>query len=763
MTDTQARTDGASTVVDPYIFDVAGMDCGDCARSVERVVGQLPNVGSASVSFASGTLTVNRDGGAANHDDFIRTIGGAVDRAGYTATLRDQQGPTRVPATPWWRHRKLIPAAVAALLWLAAFALEHVTDRTVPAVALYAVAIIAGGYTIARAGVTALRAGRIDMNVLMSISVIGAAILGEWSEGAMVVVLFSIGTTLQAVTFDRTRNAIRSLLDLTPQEARVVRSGIETTVAAASLEVGDVVRVRPGERLPADGEVIDGTSAVNQAAITGESMPVDRGPGDDVFAGTMNGSGTLQVRVTKRAAQSMLASIVHLVEQAQSSKAPSQQLVDRFASVYTPIVVVLAALVGVSGGVISGDWSTWVYRALVLLVIACPCALVISTPVSIVSAIGAATRSGTLVKGGAALEAAGRVKTVAFDKTGTLTLGRPSVMAIVPYGDSVESEILGMAAATEHDSEHPLARAIVARALHDRVDLPKATSFEALPGRGARAMIGDTEIVIGNDRLMSEVGVDDASIHWIREHGDRFAASGQSVLSIASVSGGVPALLGAIAVADRVRPGVRASLDALRHEGVERIVMLTGDRREVAEHIAAEAGVDEVRAELLPDEKATVIAELRERYGALAMVGDGINDAPALAVADVGIAMGVSGTDVALESAELALMRDDLSAMARLFRLSHRTVAIIRQNVTLSMVTKLLALLLGVLGFVNLWIAVLADVGASIVVTLNGLRLARIEPAETSVTQDAEAHAASCGPACACGEEHDRDRAEAAD
>jgi Cd2+/Zn2+-exporting ATPase len=711
------------------------MDCGDCARSVERVVGHLPDVREASVSFAAGTLTVTRDDGPVSHDDVVRSIGAAVDRAGYAAIFRDAAGPGRVERVPWWRHRKVVPAAIALLVWIAAFATDHLADNRALAIALFAIAIAIGGYTIARAGIASLRAGRVDMNVLMTISVIGAALLGEWSEGALVVVLFSIGTTLQAVTFDRTRNAIRALLDLAPEEARVLRGGIETTVAAASIAVGDIVRVRPGERLPADGVVIDGHSDINQAPITGESMPVDRGAGDEVFAGTLNGAGMLDIRVTKRASQSMLASIVHLVEEAQSSRAPSQQLVDRFATIYTPIVVVLAAVIAVAGGAISGDWSTWVYRALVLLVIACPCALVISTPVSIVSAIGAASRRGMLVKGGAALEEAGRARVVALDKTGTLTLGRPAVTRLIPYGDRSERELVTLAGAVEHGSEHPLARAVVARALYDAIDLPAASAFAALPGRGARATVAGTDILVGSERLMQETGLPDAARDWLADRIVTLAAEGESVLAVATGEG---ELVGAIAVADRIRPGAREAIAELRREGIERIVMLTGDRREVAERIAADLGVDEVRAELLPDDKAAVIADLRERYGSVAMVGDGVNDAPALAVADVGIAMGVAGSDVALESADLALMKDDLSALARLFDLSRRTLAIIRQNVTLSLVTKLLALLLGVFGFVTLWIAVLADVGTSIVVTLNGLRLARA--AQEPVVPIATAH-----------------------
>ncbi|MDQ4044243.1 MAG: cadmium-translocating P-type ATPase, partial [Chloroflexota bacterium] len=463
----RADSQGTAAASEPYVFDVTGMDCADCARSVERAVGQLPDVERAAVNFASGTLIVGRHDLGGSDDDLVRSVNAAVDRAGYTAVLRGESGQRGITTTPWWQHRKLIPAAIGAVLWLAAFTVGQLTEFDWLEVALFAAAIVLGGHQIMRAGVAALRARRVDMNVLMTVSVIGAALLGEWSEGALVVVLFSVGTTLQAITFDRTRNAIRSLLDLTPQEARVVRDGVETTVAATSLEPGDLVRVRPGERLPADGEVVEGFSAVDQAPITGESMPVEREAGDEVYAGTLNGSGVLDIRVTKRASQSMLASIVHLVEEAQASRAPSQQLVDRFAAVYTPIVVGLAAVIALAGGGVTGDWDTWVYRALVLLVIACPCALVISTPVSIVSGVGAASRTGILVKGGAALEGAGSAKVVAFDKTGTLTLGRPAVVSLVPYEDHEKRKLLCVAAAVEQGSEHPLARAVVARALYD--------------------------------------------------------------------------------------------------------------------------------------------------------------------------------------------------------------------------------------------------------------------------------------------------------
>ncbi|MDQ3657263.1 MAG: cation-translocating P-type ATPase, partial [Chloroflexota bacterium] len=650
----------------------------------------------------------------------------AVDRAGYTATLREEGSLRSVARASWWRNRKLIPTAVALVLWIAAMIALHLVDQQRLSVALFLAAIAIGGYTIARAGLLSLRTRRLDMNMLMTISVIGAAALGDWSEGGLVVVLFSIGTTLQAITFDRTRSAIRGLLDQAPDEALAIRNGLEITVAAADLDIGDIFRVRPGDRLPADGEVIEGASALQQAAITGESMPVEKGVGDPVFAGTLNGGGTLLVRVTKPVAESMLANIVHLVEEAQAAKAPSQQLVDRFAAVYTPIVVAIAALIAGYGWLFADDAGSWVYRSLVLLVIACPCALVISTPVSIVSAIGAATRMGILVKGGAALEEMARIRTIAFDKTGTLTIGRPSVVSVVPFGNETEASVLTRAAAIERQSEHPLARAIVARALHDNLQVPIVVAFGSVAGRGALATVGGARLAIGSERLLTDhsIGADDLAA--VRRLAEEYGAKGQSVLTLVRIDERGGTVLGAIVVADRIRSGARPAIERLRASGIRSVAMLTGDRVIVANAVAATVGVDEVRADLLPDQKSQAIASL-QALGPVAMVGDGVNDAPALAAADVGIAMGIGGTDVALESADVALMRDDLSTLASLVHLANRTLTIIRQNVALSMLTKVLALGLGAFGFVNLWIAVLVDVGTSVIVTLNGLRLTRIE------------------------------------
>lgn len=731
------------------IFDVAGMDCADCARSVERVVGRLPQVSGATVNFAAGTLTVLPSIGDDAFDDLSRAVTGAVDRAGYVAAPRIDGERVVFASVPWWRNRRIVPAAIGSLVWAIAFTALHGFDQHRLSTALFILAIAIGGYPIARAAMASLQARRLDMNVLMSISVIGAGLLGDWSEGALVVVLFSIGTTLQALAFERTRGAIQGLLDQAPEEAIALRDGVEVTVAASSLVPGDLVIVRPGDRLPADGVVTAGSSAVQQAAITGESIPVTRHEGDTVFAGTINGTGSLTVRVEKPVSESMLASIVHLVEEAQASRAPSQQLVDRFSSVYTPAVVIIAALIAMAGWAFTSDAGTWFYRALVLLVIACPCALVISTPVSIVSAIGAATRLGALVKGGAALEDLGRIRTMAFDKTGTLTLGRPSVRAVEPLGDYTTGQVLALAAAIEGQSEHPLARAIVSRAAHDDLDVPVATGFTARVGIGAEATVEDRHLVIGSERLLEEFTVEPADRSRLASLAERFGGEGASALLLLDVTADPAEVLGVIAVADRVRPEAATALSSLRQAGVANLAMLSGDRAAVARTIGTDLGITDVFPELLPDQKSTAVEQL-QASGPVAMVGDGVNDAPALALADVGIAMGMGGTDIALESADVVLMRDDLTTLAEVVQLSKRTLAVIRQNVALSMLTKALALVLGVFGFVSLWIAVLVDVGTSLLVTFNGLRLARVVERSIPVPVAVSVSAGACG----CGEEH---------
>jgi Cd2+/Zn2+-exporting ATPase len=538
-----------------------------------------------------------------------------------------------------------------------------------------------------------------------------------------VVVLFALGGALQSRTLERTRGAIRGLMALSPATAsQVDASGSETTVSVEALSVGDLVRVRPGERVPADGVVVEGVSAVDQSPITGESMPADKVPGDDCFAGTVNGPGALLLRVSREAADSTLARVIHLVEEAQGSKAPAQQMVDRFAAVYTPAVIVGAILLALGGSLLTDDPRTWIYRALALLVIACPCALVISTPVSIVSAIGAASRRGILVKGGAALEAAGTAKVVAIDKTGTLTIGRPEVVEVVPLQDGATDarSLLAVAAAVEALSEHPLARAVALKAGEEGIAVLSAEGFLAVPGKGAAARVDGRETVVGSIRLARELGLagtEERPSPLAREMA-RLAEAGSTPLFVAAADDVDGALrpLGAIAVADRLRPHAAEAVRRMREVGIAHVAVLTGDTRATGAAIARAVGADSVLAELLCD--------LRRRYGPVVMIGDGVNDAPALATADVGIAMGAAGTDVALETADIALMGDDLNGVAEALELSRRTSGVIRQNIGLSLVTKLVALVLAAFGFVNLWIAVAADMGTSLAVTLNGMRLA---------------------------------------
>ena len=555
--------------------------------------------------------------------------------------------------------------------------------------------------------------------MLMTIAVIGAALLGEGLEAATVGVLFSLGEALERATMDRARQSIRSLMALAPAEAIVRQGDHERRVPAGEVAPGDVVIVRPGERLPVDGVVVAGASAVNQAPVTGESIPVDVASGASVFAGTINGQGVLDVRATRKAGDSTIARIIRMVEAAQAQRAPSQRFVDTFAMYYTPAVIAIAVAVALLPPLLAGgDWAGWFYRALVLLVIACPCALVISTPVSIVAAISAAARSGVLIKGGAHLEAAGSLRALAFDKTGTLTVGRPRVVTVEPFDGRAPDDLLALAAAVERYSEHPLGAAIVAAA-RER-GLPSnghvATAVAATTGRGISATIDGRAVRIGARELLAN-DLDPA----VEQRLAALEEAGQTAVLVEE--DGV--LAGVIGLADEVRPEARAAVAAIERAGIRETVMLTGDRPAVAHAIAREAGVDDVRAGLLPGDKVAAVEELLERHGRVGMVGDGVNDAPALARATVGIAMGAAGADTALETADIALMGDDLGKLAFTIRLSRSAKRVIAQNIGFALAIKAAFLLLAIGGTVTLWEAVFADVGASLIVTLNGMRLLR--------------------------------------
>jgi Cd2+/Zn2+-exporting ATPase len=553
------------------------------------------------------------------------------------------------------------------------------------------------------------------MNVLMSAATVGAVGIGQWAEAASVVVLFAAGNALQVYAIDRTRGAVRALVRLAPNEVLVKRGGTEVVIPAGEVEVGDTVVVRPGERLAVDGRVVEGSSAVNEAPVTGESVPVEKGAGDAVYSGSLNGQGGLLVEATRRAGDSTLQRIARLVEEAQAKKAPAEQFVDRFSRVYTPVVVAAAVVLAVVPPLLGGGFGEWFYRALALLIIACPCALVISTPVTVVSGIGAASRRGILVKGGAALEAAGRLKALAFDKTGTLTEGRPLVSRTVALNGRGEAKVMSLAAALERRSEHPLAHAILSAA--NGAALPPVSGFRSIAGRGAEGEVDGERYLIGSPRLFAERGI---ALDRADEALGVIERAGETPVVLGSADGP----LAVFGLADSLRPDAKATVEALRGAGIGELVMLTGDAEAPARRVAEELGIG-YRARLLPEQKIEAVRELVARQGDAGMVGDGVNDAPALAASSVGFAMGAAGTDVALETADVALMQDDLPKLAEAVRLSRAAERIIKQNVVVSIAIKGLFVLLAPFGLVALWLAVLADMGTSIAVTLNGLRLFR--------------------------------------
>jgi Cd2+/Zn2+-exporting ATPase len=566
-----------------------------------------------------------------------------------------------------------------------------------------------------------VKARALDINALMAIAVVGAIAIGQWSEAATVVFLFALAQYLESRSMDRARHAIRALIDLSPPDALVVRGDRELRVPVADVLIGDVVRLRPCDKVPLDGTVLDGSSDVNQAPITGESLPVDKHPGDELFAGSINGRGALSVRVTHGARDTMLARVIHLVERAQSERAPSQQFVDRFARIYTPAVLALAGILAVVPPLAGfGEPLDWIYRALVLLVISCPCALVISTPVAIVSALAAAARHGVLVKGGAHLERLAGIRALALDKTGTLTRGEPTVVGVDALDGSGPREILALAASVEEHSSHPIARAIVAHARAAGIPLRQARRASDLPGRGCEADIDGQSVIVGNARLFAERGL----LHpAVADRLRALAAGGRTAVLIAQGDH----VRGLVELADRPRGIARDVVDLIRAHGIPHVAMVTGDNGGAARSVAAAVGIDEVHAELLPADKVAVLNQLRARHGAVAMVGDGVNDAPALAAADLGIAMGAAGSDVALETADVALMGDDLAKIPYALRLSRATLRNVRTNVALSVLLKLVFLVLAVPGHATLWMAIVADTGASLLVVANGLRLLRTE------------------------------------
>ncbi len=719
---------------DALRFRIHGMDCSEEVAALKRELAPLVG-GEERLSFdvVNGRMTVSGDPAGVSPGDIVQ----AVARAGLRAEpWRDEPIPAKGgPAAKRSRHFSLVAASGLAVLagfiahvWIAGNVAAALggdglgVAQTVPVLsrALYALAILAGGWRIFPRAWLAAKRFRPDMNLLMTIAVAGAVGIGEWFEAATVSFLFAVSLALESWSVGRARRAVAALMDLSPPTARLLRpDGTEAEVPPSEVAVGSRFLVKPGERIPLDGRVMRGASEVNQASITGESVPAPKAPGDAVFAGTICGDGVLEVECTKLAGDTTLAHIIRMVAESHSRRSPAEQWVEKFARIYTPTVLALALLaLVVPPLLLGGDWREWLYRSLVFLVIGCPCALVISTPVSIVAALAAAARNGVLVKGGLYLELSARLRAIAVDKTGTLTEGRPAVAAVIPLSGHSEAELVERAAALEARSEHPLAKAIVAFATERGIRPRPADDFQSSQGKGASGQVNGRPYWLGSHRYLEERGEETPEVHRMLEE---MAHGGRTVV----VVGNGKHVCGFLALADAVRPAARGVLDELRRLGIEHVAMLTGDNKGTAQVIAEATGVDLVYAELLPADKVAVVERLVADYGTVAMVGDGVNDAPAMARATLGIAMGAAGSDAAVEAADIALMSDDLSKLPWLIRHARRTLSVIRQNIAFSLLVKALFVLLTLFGHASLWSAIAADMGASLLVIFNALRLLR--------------------------------------
>ena len=694
-------------------LSIAKMDCPTEETLIRNKLGTVAGVADLDFNLMQRTLSVR------HANQVLPDVLVALQALGFEAQVVDTAevaSPSAAPVTTptnWWPLGiSLVTASAAeAVYWL-----HNGNHWSVVVLAL--VAVFTGGLSTYKKGWIALKNRNLNMNALMSIAVTGAMLIGHWPEAAMVMVLFALAEVIEAKSLDRARNAIRGLLDLTPEQATVQQAdGTWREVGAKQITIGARVRVKPGERIALDGEVLEGRSAVNQAPITGESLPVEKSPGDSVFAGTINESGSFEYRVTALANNSTLARIIHAVEAAQGSRAPTQRFVDQFARWYTPVVFGVAIAVALLPPLFMGAaWLDWIYRALVLLVVACPCALVISTPVSIVSGLAAAARHGILIKGGVYLEEGRKLRWLALDKTGTITHGKPAQTDFVTWGNALASDSRSIAASLAARSDHPVSKAVAQAAQTDGVALLDVAEFNALPGRGVQGQINGATYHLGNHRMLEELG------QCTPELEQRIAAletAGKTVVMLV----GAKAVHALFAVADTIKDSSRTAIAELHALGIN-TMMLTGDNPNTAQAIAAQAGIDRAQGNLLPDDKLREVEQLA-RSGKVGMVGDGINDAPALARADIGFAMGAAGTDTAIETADVALMDDNLRKIPTFVRLSRATAQVLMQNIVLALGIKAVFLVLTFTGQATMWMAVFADMGASLLVVGNGLRLLR--------------------------------------
>lgn len=689
--------------------------CLDCAGDVGGFLRQLRGVVNVAILSTAGVIVVEHDGSVSP-----RAVIDQAARAGVGIEPAEQKARER---RKWWQQPKLIALGVAAVGFLAGLLAEKALEAEFAARVVYVVSTIIGGFYPAISGLRALRTGRLTISSLLVVAAGGAIALGVHEEAALLVVVFSLGEVLEEYVTDRARGSIRALMELAPPTAqRIKDDGFLETVAVELLHPGALVLIRPGERIPTDGEVIEGRSSVDQSPITGESIPVEVGEGVGVFAGTINGNGALRVRVTKEYADTTLSRVIKQVQEAQEHKGRTQRFADRFGAIYTPIMFVVAALVAVAPPLFGGEFREWLYRGLVVLTVSCSCGLVISVPVAVVAAVTRAARDGVLVKGGAYLEALAKIRAIAFDKTGTLTQGRPEVTDVLPLNGVSPDDVLRLAATVEAASEHPLAGAIVSAAEHRGLKLMNSVSANAIPGVGVEATIEGDRVFVGKLGRISAASDSEASRHFAK-----LESEGKTAVVVAN--DGKP--LGVLAVADKLRPHASEVISSLRRLGFKKVVMLTGDNERVGSAIAGSIGIEDCRAGLLPEDKTRVVQSLRREHGGIAMVGDGVNDAPALAASNIGIAMGVTGTDVALETADVALMADDLMKLPYAIQLSRRALFNIYQNIVLSLAVVAVLVTAALGGWLSLTSGLLLNEGAALLIITNGLRLLRRKEAMT--------------------------------
>ncbi|MFS0749391.1 heavy metal translocating P-type ATPase [Oceanobacillus sp. 1P07AA] len=694
-------------------YRIQGLSCTNCAAKFEKNIKQLPGVNNAQVNFGASKVYV--EGNTTIQD---------LEKAGSFENLkitneRDRNSEKQIS---FWKQKDNIRLYIAAFIIVISLIVSYsLNEQSIIPTIGFGAAILIGGYSLFLKGLKNLIQFHFDMNTLMTIAVIGAALIGEWLEGAAVVILFAISEALERFSMDKARQSIQSLMDIAPNEALIRRGNIEQTINVNDIQLNDIMIVKPGQKIAMDGIVIKGSSSVNQSAITGESIPVTRMTDDEVFAGTFNEDGLLEIRVTKKVEDTTISKIIHLVEEAQAERAPSQAFVDKFAKYYTPVIMLIALMVAIVPSAITGDWSTWVYQGLAILVVGCPCALVISTPVAIVTAIGNAAKHGVLIKGGVYLEEAGSLQSIAFDKTGTLTEGVPHVTDIVSY-QGEESSNLSLIAAIENGSQHPLAAAIIRKANENNIAFNhvEMENFKSITGKGVQATIDNKDYFVGSPDFFQELHT--CFTPTIVKQIEDLQLEGKTVI----ILGTHQDILSLYAIADKVREASKNVVTKLNKLGMK-TVMLTGDNYNTAFAIGNQVGVINVKSNLLPEDKLKYIKELSTNHQKTAMVGDGINDSPALAASTVGIAMGGAGTDTALETADIVLMSDDLNKLPYTMNLSRKTLRIIKENIIFSLGIKLAALLLVIPGWLTLWLAIFADIGATLIVTLNSLRLLRVK------------------------------------